>query len=544
MRKQRLIAGVLFFVITFVLLTSVLDMGIVGAQSTVPVQGMNITASGPGGTGYALSDSQGHFTINKNLGSGTYSITAELWGYVETTIDNIVVTAGSTSNVTILMELSGVLVGKVTDASSGLPIQSAYVAAYNASGDYEELCTAITDANGNYRLATDLPTGTYTVTAHYTANHVSKTVSGISVTSGNATTFVNFALAKSGVIEGTITDAKSSAPLPSITIEATDAYGNVACVSHTDSSGKYSLDNNLPSGIYLVTTVNPSGHAPKIVGGLNVTAGSTTTLNLNLDPSGIISGKVTSSSGQPVPRASITARSGTSTANTTSDSDGNYRITDGLGTGTYSVKAISGLISNLVNDINVVQGQETSNVSITLAVPPSGTVTGKVTDSNGSPISYATVDAQGSTGSVSVVTDENGNYAITGLTAGSYKVTAIANGFQSASQNSVTVTANTVSSDVNFGLSTVTSGTISGIVIAYATPTNAQNTPTPEQTTPGEVQSTPGFPFAILIAIVAVVLIVVILVVAVLLRSRNKGKRFEVKAEDEDEDEEADKEES
>jgi hypothetical protein len=290
--------------------------------------------------------------------------------------------------------------------------------------------------------------------------------------------------------------------MSSIIVDAIDVNGNVVCVGHTDSSGKYSLDYSLPTGTYNLTALFPSGHLPKTVTGVSVTAGSTTTVNLALDPSGIISGKVTSSSGQPVSGTFITATSGGFVSNATSDSNGNYRITDGLGTGRYTVLAFSGLTSNQVTGVSVVQGVETSNVNIVLAIPPSGTITGKVTNSTGNPIPDATVSAQALTGSGSASTDANGNYTITGLAIDSYKVTASATGFVSANQNPITVAVNTVTADVNFQLAAIASGRISGIV-------TASSAPIPEY-------SAPGYAVAIFAATVAVV---------VFAKTRNKRKQ-------------------
>ncbi len=465
MHKQKLSAELLIFAITFGLIANAFVLGVVHAQITIPVQGADVSATGSNGFGSTVSDSQGHYVITTFLDSGTYSVTASAQGYVRTTVNNVAVTAGAeTSNVNILMPVSGAISGKVTDASSGSPIQYAYVTAYNASGTSQSGSTALTDANGNYQIITNLDTGTYNVTVQYTTNHLSNTVSGVSVTAGSTTANVNFALAASGIIAGTVTDSASLAPLSSIIIEAIDVNGNAACVGHTDSTGNYSLNNSLPTGTYNVTALLPAGHLLKTVAGVAITAGSTTTVNLALTPSGIISGKVTSSSGQPVSGAFITASFGGFVDYATSDSNGNYRITDGLPTGSYTVTASSGLTFNQVTGVSVVQGAETSNVNIVLAIPLSGTITGRVTNSTGRPIQYATVDAQSLTSSGSASTDANGNYAITGLATDSYNVTASATGFVSASEDSIPVTVNTVTADVNFQLAAIASGIISGTV--------------------------------------------------------------------------------
>ena len=63
------------------------------------------------------------YTITSFLDSGNYTVTASAPGFIDQQVNNIVVTAGSlTSNVNIVMNVSGGISGNVTDAVTGLPV--------------------------------------------------------------------------------------------------------------------------------------------------------------------------------------------------------------------------------------------------------------------------------------------------------------------------------------------------------------------------------------------------------------------------------------
>ena len=161
--------------------------------------------------------------------------------------------------------------------------------------------------------------------------------------------------------------------------------------------GNILLNFDLPTGTYNVTVASPMGYLTSTVAGVSVTAGQTTSnVNFALARSGVISGTVTNSgNGQPISGAIIEATFGSVSGYTSTDANGNYNISTGLVTGTYSVTAFYGTNFGNKPSVSVVAGQTTPNVNFQLAVPASGTISGKVTTSAG-PLSDASVSAQGS----------------------------------------------------------------------------------------------------------------------------------------------------
>ena len=254
-------------------------------------------------------------------------------GFINQEVDNVAVTAGvTTSNINIMMNVSGGISGKVTDAVSGLPLPNVSVIASSATVSDQY---AVTDANGNYQIIQNLPTGTYTVTFEAATGYIYGTLSGISVTAGVMTSNENFALVKSGVITGTITDANSHAALQGVIVAGESVDGVYSDYAVTNSTGQYTLNTDLATDTYNVTELlAPTGYLTNTVSGQSVTAGKTTTVNIALSPSGVISGTVTNAvSGQPISGAEIiaTTASGNFFGFASTNAAGNYQINSGLG---------------------------------------------------------------------------------------------------------------------------------------------------------------------------------------------------------------------
>ena len=122
---------------------------------------------------------------------------------------------------------------------------------------------------------------------------------------------------------------------------------------------------------------------------VNVVAGQTTAninfqLTVTVTPSGTVSGTVTSS-GAPVDSAYITVQGpGGSNSNYT-DSNGNYVISTGLGTGSYIVNVTAtGYVSQQQTGVLVTVNQITT-VNFALTVKASGVISGTVSSLQANP---------------------------------------------------------------------------------------------------------------------------------------------------------------
>ncbi len=467
------------------------------AATLVPVPGAIMNASGGTvGSGSAVADAQGQYNITSFLGSGNYIVTVSAQGFIDQQVNNIAVAAGSqTSDVNIIMNVSGGLSGTVTDAVSGLPVSQAIVTVQSSDGSSSE--NAITDTNGNWNITQNLQTGTYNITTQCFSSaigYISSTKNGISVTAGSMTSNQNFALDRSGVITGIVTDSVSRGVLSGVSVQAVYSNGTYAASAITDSSGQFVINYNLPNGTYnLMELFAIEQHLTKTLTGILVTAGQTTTQDIALDRSGVVTGTVTNTAdGQPISGASVIATSSSGAFSVAStDSSGTYILNTNLTTGSYAVEASYGSSFDVNPSVSVVAGQVTTNIDFQLTVTPSGTISGKVTNSTG-PISNAYVTAEGAGSLNSNFTDSNGNYIIsTALGSGTYTVTVTATGYVSQQQTGVSVIANQVKPNINFVLAAAPSGSISGQILSSQTTPFPTPTPIPTPTPTPTASPTP-----------------------------------------------------
>jgi hypothetical protein len=373
--------------------------GVVYAASGGPVENAVISASGVNGSGYAITNSSGAYLINKGLKSGTYTVDVMATGYLDANTTANVTVGQTTSGVNFYLNLSGEITGKVTDSVSSAPLQDIFVYASSGSfGFYGE-----TDSNGDYTIATDLGTGTYNVTALYPTDYITGEVTGVSVTAGTITPGINLALNRSGIISGRITASPSGAPLANVSVDAASSNYQYSGYATSNATGYYSIVSGLGSGNYTVlASYSKNGsYGYNETSDVIVTAGSETP-NIDMQiavtappPSGIITGTVTdASTSKPIEDASVSAEGINGSGSAYTDANGNYVISEGLGTGSYNVTAsATGYNSTTITDVTVTVSQTTPNVNFQLTpIPPaqSGSISGTVTGAAGAIPEFAT----------------------------------------------------------------------------------------------------------------------------------------------------------
>lgn len=365
-----------------------------------PVSGVMVFATNPGGSNYNVTAVNGKYIINQGLPTGNYEVSTFAEGYISQRLDLVNVVAGSeTGNINFSLKRSGGISGKVTDSSTGAGIANVQVTAYNIKGWFSQ-----TDSNGNYRIITNLESGTYNVTVVSAAGFNTKTVSGVSVTAGVETTGVNISLSRSSVISGKVR-TPSGVPVTGVIVTAMSSDGgSYQGTATTGLDGSYRIESGLGAGNFTVTAF--SGTSFDQVQNVIVSAGHETpnvdlTLNVTAQPSGAISGIVTDANNNPIAGATISAGSGQDT----SDSNGAYMISSGIPTGTYTVTASApGYQQQDRASISVTSGSTTPGINFKLVKNPvaqsgriSGTVTGEDNPlTNKQPSSITCVPSQAS----------------------------------------------------------------------------------------------------------------------------------------------------
>ncbi len=198
--------------------------------------------------------------------------------------------------VNFLLNYGGKISGTVTDASSGLPIDTGvneFVQFYDSSGEVAG-GAFINPDDGTYVSARALPPGTYSVRTGTMFNGVfispyvmQKYAPGGNIdcpgvtcdlTAGNVTvsaytrqnpsdpvaeaaaatvTGIDFALSPAFSFSGTITEIGSTTPIPDVHVLVYDAAGNFANWTTTDVAGDFTV-SGLPAGTYYALTNNGS----------------------------------------------------------------------------------------------------------------------------------------------------------------------------------------------------------------------------------------------------------------------------------------------
>lgn len=353
----------------------------VSANPDVPIPNAIVVATGEGGYGFNVTNPSGGYLLTQGLTAGSYNVTAMAEGYISKELANISVVVGSeTGNMNFKLLRSGGVSGKVTASGSGKPIADVII---TASSNSSFGWFTMTDAEGNYRIITNLPSGTYNVSATYPIGYFGKTVSGISITTGVETKGVNLALDPSGIISGKVTTKTGDQSLNGVVVTAmsTDKKGYVEFAT-TEPDGTYRIKSGLGSGVYMVTV--SQGSIFNQVQNVAVTVGKETpNVNLTLDvtpppPSGMMKGKVTDMSNNPVEGATVSAGSG----HGVTDEAGLYEITSGLPTGTYTVNVeANGYEPANKTGVAVTAGSVTLNINFQLQKIPatkSGRISGTV----------------------------------------------------------------------------------------------------------------------------------------------------------------------
>ncbi|MEK7353207.1 MAG: CARDB domain-containing protein, partial [Chloroflexota bacterium] len=376
-----------------------------------------------------------------------------------------------------------------------------------------------TAADGSYRVF-GLPAGQYGVrvmasgraTQWYNNVNYRQQSTAVSVTANNDTPNINFNLGLAGSISGRVYQSDNITPIANLTTAAYNAItGGFSIVfTTTNSSGDYTLAG-LPAGNYNVRTFSSlSGltyadkwYNNKLVSTqanpVSVTVSTDTpNINFSLEVGGTISGRVYQSDNiTPIAGAAITVYDYATLSGTlvrfggaTTAADGSYR-TPNFSNGQYGVQVIaSGYATQWYN--NVHYRQQATAVSITapndtpninFSLGPGGSISGRIYQAdNITPIANLNLYAQSVTTGLSdgVNTNSAGNYTISGLPPGSYRVKTNSpytglnyidkwynNKSSQSAADPVSVTASTNTPNINFSLEP--GGSISGTVLDQAT---------------------------------------------------------------------------
>ncbi len=437
-------------------------------------------------------------------GGGRY---APLWyNGKQSQSQSTTVTVSGTTGVTVNQALQPDMVtGQVTDQASGQPISGVEVELLSNSG--AKVAQTTSDSGGNYSFSA-IPAATYEVAfnpgdanTNYNSSYYGGTSpTGFQVAEGQTTSGINGQLVTEGAVTGQLTDKSSGQPISGIEVELLNLSGTEVAQTTTDGGGNYSFSAIRP-GSYEVA-FNPGGanssydsayYGGASATGFQVTDGQTTSnINGQLITGGAVGGTVTNSAHQPIANVFVQIINLTTGYyySTQTGSNGTYLL-DGLPGGSYQLEFRPGGGEDYVyqyypDESNAAAAQpvavtagQTSHADASLAT--AATISGRVTDASGAPVSGVRVFIENYGGSgvdyvptTEATTDANGNWSIVALPTGTYQVAFVPPypsiyAFQYYNDATgedpptpVTLTAGTTTSNIDAALTT--GGQISGTV--------------------------------------------------------------------------------
>ena len=512
------------------------------AVTSAPIANMTVLIHNSFGSVIAsvTTNDSGNY-VTPPLSEGTYfARTFDSLDYMDELYDNIecedgcAITNGTPITVTVGATTTGIdfalakggrISGRITDEATGQPLSNISVRILNPT--ISLILSATTDSSGNYIVEELLPPGTYYVGTSTSSIYINEAYDNIpcqdcdltrstpiTVTAGATTTGIDFALTAGGVIEGTITNAVTGAPILNAVVLIFSSDGRSGFGAFPNNSGVYKSREGLPTGTYYVLT-ETLGFVNKLYNNFTcapcdertgtpvfVTAGSTTSgINFALTQGGRISGRITNAA-TSAPLTGVTVRIynslGELVTSINSNSAGTYTTGSVLPTGTYYARTASsqGLLTQAYSGIDctactptlgapiaVTAGSTTTGVDFALTA--GGRISGTVTDADtGAPLSEALVQifAPGGGVIVSVRTNSIGFYTSqVGLATGRYYVASLRPGGYEGQVYSniacapcdvttgipVSVTAGSITTGINFALRK--RGRISGTITDAAT---------------------------------------------------------------------------
>ena len=383
----------------------------------------------------AVANATGIYAMS--LPAGRYTMVARKQGYVAQGKAGIVVTAGGKAYANFNLGVSGSVTGQVKARATNGNLPGVTI---SISTGGKVVKSVTTNTSGIYLADSDLPTGTYALTASKTG-FITQAKANISITAGG-TTYVNFFLDRL-CIKGQVREAGTAANIAGATVQA--YQGDVLkATATTAANGIYEI-GGLALGKYTVIASKP-GYVRQTKTEVAVIKGEVAYVNFSLAVSGKLKGQVKDKvSGANLGGATITARMGgvVRATGTTTAPWGVYEIDSDLPAGSYIVVASrSGYLPQTKKDIIIVAAA-TTYANFNLDRGP--VITGQVRQA-GTSASIAGANVmiwKDGEKKYDTSTDAGGMYEIpSGLLAegGPYNVAVLADGYLAGGAGNVYIT--------------------------------------------------------------------------------------------------------
>jgi protocatechuate 3,4-dioxygenase beta subunit len=377
-----------------------------------PFQGALIRAQQGDIVYETTTNNQGGFTIT--LGSGRWNLTLNSLGFVASpasyTLD---LTENQQIAAAFQLSFGGIVYGTISFQERKL--EEAIVQALNKT-TRQLVQQTLSNQQGQYSLG--LPRGEFELVV--SRPKFLELRRNITVTEGQ-TLVENFTLSEAGFLEGTVINLETTLPVPGARVFVLE---DTTLRTFSDVQGNYFL--SLPPDVPLQVDAFLSGFGSNGPFTVTATSGQTVRQDFFLRPlSGVIRGQVTDGFA-PVAEALVEIVE----LQIQDFTDANGRFEFIVAPGQYTIKITKACHFPKQEAVNLVAGN-VIDLNITLQALDSS-VTGKVTDSRGSPLADAQVTAAGDT-TFTASTNASGDYELC-LKGGIFRITASKLGYLSSSR--------------------------------------------------------------------------------------------------------------
>ena len=436
--------------------------GTVSDGTANPVAGASVQLSDTGIFAQSLS------TTTNNLGQYTFTnvfvgVTNLLAQSAATstagTATAAITTDGQTVTANITLMPTGGISGTVYRSDGQTVVSGAAVSLTN------QAFTATTNASGAFTF-TNVPLGNYTVIAADPTSGDRGQTSAALTTAGR-TVPVTIDMVGLGAVNVTVVDGGGN-PSAGAVVQLSGGQFNQQQSGVTTANGTLTFSQELTGNLSLFATNGASG----LTGSASFTlaAGQTAAVTVTLQSAGSIQGTVYQLNGT-TPVAGVTVQVD-GNAKTSTNAGGQYVLTN-IVTGTHTVYVLDAAGNALAYTTGLQLTAQGQVVTANFVIVGRGTVTGQVTNPDGSPAAGAAVEilssAPGFSNYLAGSTDVNGNYSIANVPVGNY--TAIGQ-LLTATINSYGTAAGAMPSD---GATTVTNIQLSSLLVPASIQLNDAN---------------------------------------------------------------------
>ncbi len=417
--------------------------------------GMKIVA----GNAVTLSDNSGYYLLSVN--AGTHTVQASKEGYLVTRVYTVPVNPGDTVFNIDFQATGNAGVVKGGALAGGAGVVQAQIKAVNQNT--RESFSQLTDATGAYILS--LPSGEYQITAFKEGFALDQSLT-VSLPAGGTILDANLRLLPDqGGISGNLVSGNASVSGCNV-VYHNESNSAMTGQTVTDPLGQYSL--SLQAGNRYLLTANCPGYQGATLTTDTLFRGTTRVLNFNLAKAGATyRGRVLDNRGVLLASVKITAEKAGEVQVSNSDFSGLYSLS--LGTGTYSLSFSKTGYRTVTRSVQLVLGDNSASTADTL-IPSVGKLAGRIT-SDGVGVLGAVVALIGvspGAGGGSFTTDAEGRFSGEEIPAGTYSLSASAEGYSDGKLASLTMVSGQLS-NVEIVIAS-NHGVLSGLVSASGIP--------------------------------------------------------------------------